>query len=75
MQRNRATLNVEPWLSSGSMAKPEAIAARLPSSSTGLRPKRSLSQADSGVAAAMKSTARHSRPRNSSRLKPRLATP
>lgn len=47
MQRNRATLNVEPWLSSGSMAKPEAIAARLPSSSTGLRPKRSLSQADS----------------------------
>ena len=48
MLRNRVTENVEPWVSSGCMAKPERIASEQPTISTGLRPKRSLSQAESG---------------------------
>ena len=68
MHRNSATPAVEPWVSSGSMVKPERVARMPPTTSTGLRPKRSLAQAARGVAAAMNSTAKHSRPRKVSRL-------
>ncbi|MNP66665.1 hypothetical protein D3C76_1624000 [compost metagenome] len=68
MHRNSATPQVDPWVSSGSIRKPDRIAKTPPMISTGLRPKRSLAKADSGVAAAMNSTAKHSRPRKVSRL-------
>ncbi|MNW01565.1 hypothetical protein D3C71_1972190 [compost metagenome] len=68
MHRNRATPQVVPWVSRGSMVKPESTASTPPMINTGLRPKRSLAQADKGVAAAMNSTAKHSRPRKVSRL-------
>ena len=39
--RNSATAQVEPWVSNGSMVKPDRMASTVPTISTGLRPNRS----------------------------------
>lgn len=75
MMRNSATSGVEPLPSSGAIAKPDRMAATMPVISTGLRPQRSDAQADSGVASAMNTTARHSSPRKPGRVKCSAETP
>lgn len=73
--RNSATSGIEPLPSSGAIVKPDSSAAMAPAISTGLRPKRSAAAAASGVASAMNSTAKHSRPRKLWREKCSVETP
>ena len=57
------------------MARPTAIATMAETSSTGRRPNRSASAAESGVASAMKTIAPHSKPRKWTREIPSALTP
>ena len=68
MSEARALTNVTPGQKALARVVIATPASTPPTISTGLRPYLSLAQAERGVAAAMNSTAKHSRPRKVSRV-------